>query len=106
MARADPATMERLMSAHIPDEYILADRIAALGLIRPAITRGFLADVQRHQVTYDAQTTGGGSGGPVLGTDGKVIAINYAVLQQFAGNSFGIPAHLAIAILEAERISP
>jgi S1-C subfamily serine protease len=40
-----------------------------------------------------ALTTGGGSGGPVLGTDGRVIAVNYAVLQQFAGSSFGIPVH-------------
>lgn len=91
VARADPATLQRLMVAEIPDEYVRADRIAALGLVRPAITRGLLADAQRHQVTYDALTTGGGSGGPVL--------------QQFAGSSFGLPARLAIALLEAERRS-
>lgn len=105
MARADPASVQRLMAENIPDEYALADRIAALGLIRPSITQGLLADVQPHQVTYDALTTGGGSGGPVLGTDGKVIAINYAVLQQFAGSSFGIPAHFAVSLLEAEKKS-
>ncbi len=103
MARADPATVQRLMAQDIPDEYALADRLAALGLIRPSITRGFLADVQPHQVTYDALTTGGGSGGPVLSTEGKVIAINYAVLQQFAGSSFGVPARYAASLLGAVR---
>ena len=105
MARADPATVQRLMAEDIPDEYALADRIAALGLIRPSITQGLLADVQPHQVTYDALTTGGGSGGPVLSTEGKVIAINYAVLQQFAGSNFGIPARFAVLLLEAEKKS-
>ena len=103
MARADPATVQRLMAQDIPDEYALADRLAAVGLIRPSVTRGFLADVQPHQVTYDALTTGGGSGGPVLSTEGKVIAINYAVLRQFAGNNFGIPAHFAVSLLEPAK---
>jgi S1-C subfamily serine protease len=103
LAKADPATVQRLMAADIPDEYALVDRIAALGLIRPATTRGFLADVQRHQVTYDALTTGGGSGGPVLSTEGKVVAINYAVLRQFAGSSFGVPAQLAVSLLDAAK---
>jgi S1-C subfamily serine protease len=103
MASADPATVQRLMAEDIPDEYALADRIAALGLIRPSITQGLLADVQPHQVTYDALTTGGGSGGPVLSTDGKVIAINYAVLQQFAGSNFGIPSRFAVLLVEAEK---
>ncbi|MBI2115695.1 MAG: trypsin-like peptidase domain-containing protein [candidate division NC10 bacterium] len=105
MARADPATVQRLMAEDIPDEYALADRIAALDLIRPSITQGLLADVQPHQVTYDALTTGGGSGGPVLSTDGKVIAINYAVLQQFAGSNFGIPARFAVSLLETSKRS-
>jgi S1-C subfamily serine protease len=103
LAKADPATVQRLMAADISDEYALVDRLAALGLIRPATTRGFLADVQRHQVTYDALTTSGGSGGPVLSTEGKVVAINYAVLRRFAGNSFGIPAQLAASLLDAAQ---
>jgi serine protease Do len=54
-------------------------------------------------VTYDALTTGGGSGGPVLSTDGKVIAINSAVLQRFAGSSFGVPFQLAFSLLDAAQ---
>jgi len=45
----------------------------------------------------DAQTTSGGSGGPVFNRKGKVIGINYAVVRDFGGSNFGIPASSAQA---------
>src|SRR3546814_14512594 len=58
-------------------------------LIRPAATRGFLGDVLPHEMTFDAQTTIGGSGGPVVAMTGRseehtselqsLMRISYAV---------------------------
>ena len=44
---------------------------------------------------YDAQTTSGGSGGPLFNRKGKVIGINYAVVRDFGGSNFGVPARYA-----------
>ena len=51
---------------------------------------------------YDAGTTHGGSGGPVLGLDGRVYAVNAAILPDFEGSNLGVPAseaHLLLATL-------
>jgi S1-C subfamily serine protease len=55
------------------------------------------------KIVYDAQTTSGGSGGPVFNYAGKVIGINYAVLQGFGGSNFGIPAQFAERLLKAAQ---
>jgi len=53
---------------------------------------------------FDAPSAQGGSGGPVFNKFGQVIAVEYAVLQKFGGNSFGIPIAYARALLaEAPR---
>ncbi len=49
---------------------------------------------------YDAVTTAGGSGGPLFNLDGKVIAVNFAVLTQFTGASMGVPIHYALEMLK------
>ena len=52
-------------------------------------------DSQRH----DAQTTSGGSGGPLFNSAGKVIAINVAILHDFGGSNFVIPVRYAKRLL-------
>jgi S1-C subfamily serine protease len=74
----------------------LADR----HLIRPAATRGFLGDVLPHEMTFDAQTTIGGSGGPVVAMTGRVVGVSYAVLRQFGGSNFAVPIRLALPLLQ------
>jgi S1-C subfamily serine protease len=88
------------MSGEIPDVYRLADNMAARGMIRPFSTQGHLSDVQPHQMTFDAQTAIGGSGGPLLSKAGRVIGINYAILERFSGANFGIPIRFGVALLE------
>ena len=51
-------------------------------------------------VVYDAETTAGGSGGPVLDIDGRAIAVNTAVIPEFGGSNFGIPAEYARRLLQ------
>jgi DNA-binding response OmpR family regulator/S1-C subfamily serine protease len=95
LARADGATVQNIVtSSHGSlSEILLA--LAQKKLIRPIVTQGHLGDVLPDRIVYDAQTTSGGSGGPLFNKEGKVIGINYAVLKNFGGSNFGIPARYA-----------
>jgi S1-C subfamily serine protease len=55
-------------------------------------------------IVFDAQTTHGGSGGPVLSRTGQVVAVEYAVLAGFGGNSFGVPVRYAIELLKTPKV--
>ncbi len=68
-------------------------------MIRPIITQGHLGDVLPDKIIYDAQTTSGGSGGPLFNRKGKVIGINNAVVKDFGGSNFGMPARYAQTLL-------
>ena len=69
-------------------------------LIRPSTTQGHIGDATATDIVFDAATTQGGSGGPVFNKDGRVIAVEYAVLPQFAGNSYGVPMRYALDLLK------
>ena len=68
-------------------------------LIRPVNTQGHIGDVLSDKIIYDAQTTSGGSGSPLFNADGKVIAVNVAMLRDFGGSNFAIPVRFAKALL-------
>lgn len=74
--------------------------IARRNLVRPLTTQGHLGDVLPDKIVYDAQTTSGGSGGPLFNAQGKVIAVNFAVVHGFGGSNFGIPARYAVQLLQ------
>jgi serine protease Do len=99
LARADEATVKEISSSSHQELTNVLAELARRSLIRPVITQGHLADVQPDKVIYDAQTTSGGSGGPLFNRKGKVIGINYAVVRDFGGSNFGIPARYAQAFL-------
>jgi len=100
LAKAETTVVRELMAKDVADVYRLADLMAARGLVRPSSTQGHLSDVQAHQLTYDAQTAIGGSGGPLLSKSGRVIGINYAVLEPFSGSNFGVPIRFGLELLE------
>jgi S1-C subfamily serine protease len=52
---------------------------------------------------FDAPTTHGGSGGPLFNKNGFVVAVEYAVLAKFRGNSFGVPISFALELLSPPR---
>ena len=101
LARADDSTVRTIVTSSKGDPGKILERLAQKDLIRPLITQGHLGDVLPDKILYDAQTTSGGSGGPVFNHEGKVIGINYAVLQGFGGSNFGIPAQFAEHLLKA-----
>jgi S1-C subfamily serine protease len=48
---------------------------------------------------YDAETTHGGSGGPVLDINGSVVAVNAAILPEYGGSNLGVPVARLRALL-------
>jgi S1-C subfamily serine protease len=51
-------------------------------------------------IAYDAETTHGGSGGPVLDIDGEVVAVNSAILPEYGGSNLGVPVEEVRRLLE------
>ena len=71
--------------------------------IHPLASRGIVGQVTEAAVVYDAATAPGGSGGPVLGLDGQVLAINAAILREFNGSNLGVPVEPTRRLLAARR---
>jgi S1-C subfamily serine protease len=60
-----------------------------------------LNEVRERRLVYDAETTSGGSGGPVFGPDGSVVGVNFAVTRDFSGSNFWVPIHFARPLLHS-----
>ncbi len=76
------------------------DDLSGNSRIRPQASQGYITDVSP-QLTYDARTDEGGSGGPVFGSSGRVIGINQAILlNSQATTTFGVPIRYGIDLLK------
>jgi S1-C subfamily serine protease len=94
LARAGGETTEKVTeNAHQVTQIVA--RLAAQRLIRPTTTQGHIGDVLKDKIVYDAATTSGGSGGPLFNRDGKVIGVNFAVLNNFGGSNLAVPIRYA-----------
>jgi CheY-like chemotaxis protein/S1-C subfamily serine protease len=100
LARAGAETIESVATASNGDSRQLVEELARRHLIRPTATQGHIGDVLRDKIVYDAQTTSGGSGGPLFGNDGKVIGINFAIVRTFGGSNFAIPVGFGKLLLK------
>jgi S1-C subfamily serine protease len=99
LARANESTVREIVTASKGSLAEILAGLAQRGLIRPIVTQGHIGDVLPDKIVYDAQTTSGGSGGPLFNREGKVVGINYAVVKGFGGSNFGIPARYAAPLL-------
>lgn len=102
VARAGTAFMESLRAQGGGEMWGVAQLLSDRELITPLVTRGIVGQVTGDVVTYDAQTTSGGSGGPVLDGEGRVVAVNMAVLPDFAGSNLGVPAARILELLDSD----
>jgi len=98
MARAEPEVVAEVL-AGATDTRTLIIELSARGAIAPVITQGALNEVRERRLVYDAETTFGGSGGPVFGPDGTVIGVSFAITRGFGGSNFGIPIEFARRLL-------
>jgi S1-C subfamily serine protease len=91
LARAGAETLESIATATQGDPKQVMQELARRKLIRPTTTQGHIGSVLPDKIVYDAQTTSGGSGGPLFNNEGKVIGINFAMVREFGGSNFAIP---------------
>jgi len=99
LARYSAQTIKSVVAEHPSSPGQLSQALARRNLIRPISTQGHLGDVLKDRLVYDAQTTHGGSGGPILNSRGEVIGINFAILESFSGSNFGVPVDHARNLL-------
>jgi S1-C subfamily serine protease/CheY-like chemotaxis protein len=98
LARAGSEAAEKIAgdTANVPQ---IVTRLAQQNLIRPTTTQGHIGDVLKDKIVYDAATTSGGSGGPLFNHEGKVIGVNFAILNGFGGSNLAIPVRYANQLL-------
>ncbi|HUJ38937.1 MAG TPA: trypsin-like peptidase domain-containing protein [Candidatus Acidoferrales bacterium] len=99
LARTDDETVKKIVDGSGGNPSSIMTALASRKLIRPITTQGHLGDILSDKLVYDAQTTSGGSGGPLFNEEGKVIGVNYAILKGFSGSNFGIPIRFADSLL-------
>jgi S1-C subfamily serine protease len=100
LARAGAETLQSIATATKGDPKQVMEELARRNLIRPVITQGHIGEVLADKIVYDAQTTSGGSGGPLFNNEGKVIGINFAMVREFGGSNFAIPVGYGKSLLK------
>ena len=100
LARAGTETLQSIATASKGDPKQVMEELARRKLIRPTTTQGHIGSVLPDKIVYDAQTTSGGSGGPLFNNEGKVIGINFAMVREFGGSNFAIPVVYGKSLLK------
>lgn len=99
LARAGETVVRQIAASSSDHPNQIMVQLARRDLIRPISTQGHIGDILTDKILYDAQTTFGGSGGPLFNSDGKVIGVNYAIVQGFGGSNVAIPICYAEPLL-------
>jgi len=102
LARAEPNVAQEAIALATDTATLIAE-LAKRNIISPVITQGALNEVRPKRLVYDAETTSGGSGGPVFGPDGTVIGVNFAITRDFDGSNFGVPIEFARRLLARQE---
>ena len=102
LARAGDDTVDDILKVAGSDPTKITGELLRRKLIRPLVTQGHIGDVLADKIVYDAQTTSGGSGGPLINRDGEVIGVTFAVVKGFGGSNFGVPIRFAQPMLKSQ----
>jgi S1-C subfamily serine protease len=100
LARTSQDVVEDIVTVSHGDPKEVIEELAKRKLIRPLVTQGHIGDVLTDRIVYDAQTTSGGSGGPLINRDGRVIGVTFAVVKGFGGSNLGVPIRYAQLLLK------
>ena len=100
LARAGDDAVSDIAKTTGGDPKKVVDELLRRKLIRPLVTQGHIGDVLPDKIVYDAQTTSGGSGGPLINRSGEVIGVTFAVVKGFGGSNFGVPIRYAQPLLK------
>ncbi len=100
LARIGEETLQSIAISTKGDPKQVMEELARRHLIRPVVTQGHIGDVLPDKIIYDAQTTSGGSGGPLFSSEGNVIGINFAMVRDFGGSNFAIPIAYGESLLK------
>jgi S1-C subfamily serine protease len=102
LARAGEDAVDDIVKVSGGDPTKITGELLRRKLIRPLVTQGHIGDVLADKIVYDAQTTSGGSGGPLINRDGEVIGVTFAVVKGFGGSNFGVPIRYAQPLLKPQ----
>jgi DNA-binding response OmpR family regulator len=102
LARTDEESAQDILKKSGSDVAQVLNELAKRNLIHPLITQGHIGDILPDKIVFDAQTTSGGSGGPLFNRDGKVIGVTVAILKGFGGSNFGIPIRFSQPLLSKQ----
>ncbi len=105
LAQAGKEFIKELAASEHIDFWIIAARLAEAGHITPLASRGIIGRATEDIIVYDAETTSGGSGGPVLDINGDVVAVNAAILAGYAGSNMGVPVARLRQLLDEAQLN-
>jgi len=106
LQRIEESERKAVIAEHGRSIADVAMGLANRGKVRPLTTVGVVSDALPTRIVHSAHTTEGGSGGPLLDREGRVIAINSAVLVSldgggsFGGSNFGVPIKALTELIE------
>ena len=101
LAQTGKSFLEDLEAEADLDFWAVAEKLSRERFIQPLASRGIVGQVSPSSVVYDAETTHGGSGGPVLDMNGEVIAVNTAIIPEYGGSNFGVPVSFVRELLKS-----
>ncbi len=101
LAQSGEEFIEDLQESENTGFWSVTARLAEKGHISPLSSRGIISQATTAIIVYDAETTHGGSGGPVLNVNGQVVAVNAASLPEYGGSNLGVPAAKVRALIDS-----
>jgi S1-C subfamily serine protease len=106
LSRLSRTVSEQIVSQVGGDPVALPEMLSTKELIRPLTTHGYVSDVSKDVVTFEARASQGSSGGAVLNREGLVIAVNHSELRAIGGINLGVPIRVIREQLDRLGFTP